>query len=64
MQHFSLNFGSRGSQQYWVFPKPKTNFYQNIGQLIVPQSSRIVKLDQVNQLMIAEANHAFSLKFL
>jgi transglutaminase-like putative cysteine protease len=63
MQHFSLNFTQKDPQHYYLFPIPRTNIYQDISQLLIPESSQIVKLDQDNQLMIAKADSCLSMNF-
>lgn len=64
MKHFSLNFQFQGDNQYWLFPIPQSNIYQKIDELRIPESAQISKLDQDNQLMIAQANQQFSIEFL
>ena len=63
MTRFSLFFVQQQAKQYYIFPLPKSNIYQKIQQLEIPQSGKIINLDEQQQLLIADAQQNFHLNF-
>ncbi len=63
MTRFSLFFAQQRAEQYYIFPLPKSNIYQKIQQLEIPQSGKIINLDEQQQLLIADAQQNFHLNF-
>jgi hypothetical protein len=63
MQEFSFNFAAKGADQYWLFPIPRSNLYQKINRLRIPEFAQTVRLDQDHRLMLAKADRCSSIKF-
>ena len=49
--------------KFWLMALPSSNAYQMIQDLVIPQSSQIIKLDATNKVVLLPVGQAHQISF-